>query len=94
MGTQLYGGCPYDFYSDNPPGFPDPGASAGIHFLSTLVTNPKEYHLHGSSTLLFHCAVGYSNRGGIVAMDRCFWLNVTHIFKDAPKNDADLTIVE
>ena len=56
-----------------------------IHLLCTFVTNPKEPHFHRSRLLSLYIAICDANRRCIIAMYRCFWLGVSHIFKDAAK---------
>jgi hypothetical protein len=43
--------------------------------------------------LLFDGVVCDAHRGGVVAMDRVFWMQMTHIGEGESKNNSHLTIV-
>ncbi len=42
----------------------------------------------------FYCTVCNTHGHCIIAMDRGFWMFMSHIFKDTAKNNTSLAIVE
>ncbi len=64
-----------------------------LHTLCILLASPKISHFHWPWTLPFDGVVLNSRRYGVITIDRCFWLWMSHFGKGEPKNTACLTIV-
>jgi hypothetical protein len=51
-----------------------------VSILCYFVTQPKIPHFYRLQTLPFDGVTSYTNGGGIVAMDLCFWLRVAQLW--------------
>ena len=46
-------------------------------FVGNLVCKPELSHFHQTGSLAFNCVIGNSSGGGVVAVDRCWRLQVS-----------------
>ncbi len=64
------------------------------HILCYLVTYPKKSHFHRSRTLPFDGVIRNSDCCRVIAVHRCFWLQMPHVRQCFPEYYSILTVVE